>query len=170
MMPAGLWQSRPWAPSPWTGANMKNWMRASSITRTASTLSTCPPTLMSRKRAWISHSNVSPMAGSSQVLAGVVLGDSAMVTRVRTSVEDGVAVVTLDGDDDLNLFSSATAGELGATLARLDGDEDVRVVVLTGAGRAFCAGADLAAGSGAFEERDSFSASPVRPAPAELST
>lgn len=93
-----------------------------------------------------------------------------MVTRVRTRVEDGVAVVTLDGDDDLNLFSSATAGELGATLARLDADDDVRVVVLTGAGRAFCAGADLAAGSGAFEERASFSASPVRPAPPELST
>jgi enoyl-CoA hydratase/carnithine racemase len=85
------------------------------------------------------------------------------------SIDDGVAVVTLDGDDDLNLFSGATAADLGNALAACQADDDVRVVVLTGAGRAFCAGADLAAGSGAFDERDdNFSASPVRPAPMQL--
>jgi enoyl-CoA hydratase/carnithine racemase len=92
-----------------------------------------------------------------------------MATAVRTSVEDGTAVVTLDGGDDLNLFSRATAADLGDALGDLDGDDRVRVVVLTGAGRAFCAGADLAAGSGAFAGSADFSASPVRPAPWELS-
>ena len=92
-----------------------------------------------------------------------------MATTVRTNVEDGVAVLTLDGGDDLNLFSGATAADLGAALAACAADDDVRVVVLTGAGTAFCAGADLAEGSGAFDERGAtFSASPVRPAPMEV--
>lgn len=89
---------------------------------------------------------------------------------MRTSVEDGVAVLTLDGGDDLNLFSGPTATELGRALARCDADDAVRVIVLTGAGRSFCAGADLAAGSGAFAERAEFSASPVDPAPMRLDT
>jgi enoyl-CoA hydratase/carnithine racemase len=80
-----------------------------------------------------------------------------------------VAVLTLDGGDDLNLFASTTAAELGAALASCEADDEVRVIVLTGAGAAFCAGADLAAGSGAFEPGAEFSASPVRPAPTELS-
>ncbi|RNL78298.1 enoyl-CoA hydratase/isomerase family protein [Nocardioides marmorisolisilvae] len=91
-----------------------------------------------------------------------------MATSVRTSTEDGVAVLTLDGGDDLNLFSGATAVELGDALAEVAADDDVRVVVLTGAGRAFCAGADLAAGSGTFDAHDAFSASPVTPAPMEV--
>src|SRR5690348_16647172 len=134
-MPLGLRLSRPGCSPSRTGANMKNWMRASSITRTASTLSTWPPTLMSRNRAWIWHSNFSPgMPGSLQSRCHT----RPVGTAVRTSVEDGVAVLTLDGGgDDLNLFSGATAAELGAALAGCAADPDVRVVVLTGAGRAF---------------------------------
>lgn len=94
-----------------------------------------------------------------------------MATEVTVAVEDGVAVVTLDGGDGLNLFSGGTAKALGEVLGRCDQDDDVRAIVITGAGRSFCAGADLAVGSGAFDERDSaFSASPVRPSPRELST
>lgn len=94
-----------------------------------------------------------------------------MGTDVTLAVADGVAVVTLDGGDDLNLFSGAAAAALGEVLAACDADDDIRVVVLTGAGSAFCAGADLAAGSGAFDARDdAFSATPVRPSPLELST
>jgi enoyl-CoA hydratase/carnithine racemase len=84
-------------------------------------------------------------------------------------LQDGVAVLTLDGGDGLNLFSGATAAALGEALATCAGDDAVRVVVLTGAGNAFCAGADLAAGSAAFVERDAtFSASPVQPAPLQI--
>lgn len=94
-----------------------------------------------------------------------------MSTEVILAVTDGVAVVTLDGGDDLNMFSGATATALGEVLGACDADDDIRVVVLTGAGGAFCAGADLAAGSGAFDARGStFSATPVRPSPWELST
>lgn len=88
-----------------------------------------------------------------------------MSTEVTLDVDaDGVALITLDGGDDLNLFSSATGRALSAALRSCDEDDAVRVVVLTGAGSAFCAGADLSSGSGAFDEPGAeFSASPVDP-------
>ncbi len=94
-----------------------------------------------------------------------------MATEVTLTVEGGVALVVLDGGDGLNLFSAGTAAALGEVLDRCDHDDDVRAIVITGSGRSFCAGADLAAGSGSFDDPgESFSASPVRPAPGELST
>ena len=88
-----------------------------------------------------------------------------MTTEVTLTVDaDGVALITLDGGDDLNLFSSATGRALGAAFRTCDTDDAVRAVVLTGAGSAFCAGADLSHGSGAFAEPGAdFSASPVQP-------
>jgi enoyl-CoA hydratase/carnithine racemase len=64
-------------------------------------------------------------------------------------VADGVATVTLHRPDRLNTFTLTMAGELAAVAAAADTDEAVRVVVVTGAGRAFCAGADLGGGPGA---------------------
>jgi 1,4-dihydroxy-2-naphthoyl-CoA synthase len=59
------------------------------------------------------------------------------VTAVRTEVtKDGVAVLTLDGADRLNVFSAQTAADLGAAYRRCDTDDSVRAVVVTGAGRA----------------------------------
>lgn len=86
-----------------------------------------------------------------------------VVTHVRTDVSDGVAVLTLDGEATLNAFSSATARELGAAYAACDADDAVRVVVLTGQGRAFCAGADLTEGAASFVPGEEFSASPIQP-------
>ncbi len=87
-----------------------------------------------------------------------------MTTEVSLAVDDGVALVTLVGADGLNLFSRSTGRALGDVLRACDEDDAVRVVVLTGAGRAFCAGADLGSGSRAFDEPDwEFSASPVQP-------
>ena len=63
---------------------------------------------------------------------------------VRTELSDGVAVVTLDRAAVLNSFNRPMARELQAELDRLAADRDVRALVLTGAGRAFCAGQDLA--------------------------
>ena len=86
-------------------------------------------------------------------------------TTVRLEVDDtGVAVLTLDGPDHLNAFSGETARALGDAYRRCDGDDAIRAVVLTGAGRAFCAGADMSAQAGAFDSPDAgFSASPVQP-------
>lgn len=85
---------------------------------------------------------------------------------VRVDIDGGVAVVTLDRPDILNVFSGDMGHHLGAAYARCDADDDVRAVVLTGAGRAFCAGADMnpsADSFGAPREPREFTASPVRP-------
>ena len=65
---------------------------------------------------------------------------------IRTDIADGVLTITLDRPDRLNAFTPRMRDELIAAFDLADGDDDVRVVIVTGAGRAFCAGADLQAG------------------------
>jgi enoyl-CoA hydratase/carnithine racemase len=55
----------------------------------------------------------------------------------------GIATLTMNAPDRLNALSDAMLAALGAAFAALEGDRSVRVVVLRGAGRAFCAGHDL---------------------------
>lgn len=90
-------------------------------------------------------------------------------SAVLVDVDDGVATITLNRPDVLNVFSGGMGEQLGATFASLDADDDVRAIVLTGAGRAFCAGADMAPSSGSFAASgaaaSTFSSSPVTPAP-----
>ncbi len=59
------------------------------------------------------------------------------------AVRDGVAVITLNRPSALNAVNAALSTAVGEGLERAVADEDVRVVVITGTGRAFCAGADL---------------------------
>jgi 2-(1,2-epoxy-1,2-dihydrophenyl)acetyl-CoA isomerase len=58
--------------------------------------------------------------------------------------KDGVATLTLNRPDKLNAFNRQLSGELVAALGTLAKDDAVRAILLTGAGRAFCAGQDLA--------------------------
>lgn len=74
--------------------------------------------------------------------------------HVRFECRDGIALITLNRPEQLNAFSGRMGRELGAAYRRCDADDAVRAVVLTGAGRAFCAGADLAAGGDSFARRD----------------
>ena len=67
------------------------------------------------------------------------------------AVDDGVATLTLNRPDKLNAFTAQMRDELIAALDLTDADDAVRAVVITGAGRAFCAGADLAAGGNTFD-------------------
>ena len=62
---------------------------------------------------------------------------------VRYDVTDGVATVLLDRPETLNSMNDGLMLDIQAAMARVDSDTNVGVVVLTGAGRAFCAGADL---------------------------
>lgn len=62
---------------------------------------------------------------------------------VQYEVEDGVATITLDRPETLNSMNDGLMLDIQAAMRRVDSDEVVGVVVLTGAGRAFCAGADL---------------------------
>jgi 2-(1,2-epoxy-1,2-dihydrophenyl)acetyl-CoA isomerase len=62
---------------------------------------------------------------------------------IQYSVENGIAVLTLNRPDRLNSFTQAMHGEVRDALDKLQADKSVRVLVLTGAGRGFCAGQDL---------------------------
>lgn len=88
-----------------------------------------------------------------------------MPTNVLLEVDaDGVALITLSGEATLNAFSGHTAAQLGAAYARCDADDGIRAVVITGAGRAFCSGADLTEAAASFgPPGDDFSASPIQP-------
>jgi enoyl-CoA hydratase/carnithine racemase len=63
--------------------------------------------------------------------------------KVTYEVAAGVATITLNDPEKRNMLSAEMMSELVAAMRRAKGDEEVRAVVLTGAGKAFCAGADL---------------------------
>ncbi|MDY7099555.1 MAG: enoyl-CoA hydratase-related protein [Actinomycetota bacterium] len=73
---------------------------------------------------------------------------------VLVDVVDQIATVTLNRPDRMNAWNDELAAGLSEAMVRCDEDPDVRVVILTGAGRAFCAGADLQRGGDTFDRRD----------------
>ncbi|MEW6078821.1 MAG: enoyl-CoA hydratase-related protein [Thermodesulfobacteriota bacterium] len=68
-------------------------------------------------------------------------------------IRSGVAVITLNRPDRLNAWNDRMAMDISDALAACDGDDDVRAVVITGSGRAFCAGADFFSGDKAEFEK-----------------
>ena len=66
-------------------------------------------------------------------------------------VDGPAAVITLNRPDKLNAYTADMGAEMTEALRAADADDAVRAVILTGAGRAFCAGADISAGAGAFD-------------------
>jgi enoyl-CoA hydratase/carnithine racemase len=77
--------------------------------------------------------------------------DMGECSEIRYEVADGVATITLNRPDRLNAFNVPMARGLIAAFDASDADDDVRAVLITGAGRGFCAGADLALGTGTFD-------------------
>jgi enoyl-CoA hydratase/carnithine racemase len=73
---------------------------------------------------------------------------------IRYEVADHVLTITLDRPDRLNAFTPTMGRELIEAIDRAEADDDVRAVVVTGAGRGFCAGADLEAGGSTFDWRE----------------
>ncbi|MBV8386178.1 MAG: crotonase/enoyl-CoA hydratase family protein [Acidimicrobiia bacterium] len=69
-------------------------------------------------------------------------------------VDGPVLTITLNRPDKLNAFTFTMMRELIDAFDNADADDDVRAVIVTGAGRGFCAGADLAAGDSTFDYRD----------------
>ncbi len=80
---------------------------------------------------------------------------------IRYEVADGVLTITLNRPDRLNAFTETMMNELLAAFDASDADDDVRAVIVTGAGRGFCAGADLAKGGDTFDWRERAAAGDV---------
>jgi enoyl-CoA hydratase/carnithine racemase len=74
--------------------------------------------------------------------------------QIRYEVADSVLTITLNRPDRLNAFTPTMLAELLDAFDRADADDDVRAVIVTGAGRGFCAGADLEAGGSTFDYRE----------------
>ena len=72
-------------------------------------------------------------------------------SEILLEVADGVALVTLNRPERLNAYTSTMGRELSEAFATCDADDAVRAIIVTGAGRAFCAGADLARGGETFD-------------------
>ncbi len=72
-------------------------------------------------------------------------------TTIATELSDRILTITLDRPDRLNAFTVPMQRELCAAIDQVDADPEVRVVVITGRGRGFCAGADLASGADTFD-------------------
>ena len=76
--------------------------------------------------------------------------DTDAFEHIAYDVADHVATITLNRPDKLNAFTATMALEMLAAFDVIDADDDVRAVIVTGAGRGFCAGADLSGGGDTF--------------------
>ncbi len=82
--------------------------------------------------------------------------------QIMTETSDGVLTITLNRPERLNAWTAQMGWELRAAFDYADADDEVRAIIVTGAGRGFCAGADLASGGDTFDYRKHKSAGPAR--------
>ncbi len=82
-------------------------------------------------------------------------------TQILYDVDDRVATITLNRPDKLNAFTGTMMREMIAAFDRADADDGVRAVIVTGSGRAYCAGADLSGGGETFASGGSDVVTPV---------
>src|ERR1700730_17019350 len=94
-----------------------------------------------------------------------------MSSDVAVDVNAGVAVITLTRPEHLNAYTAEMGALLSAAYRDCDDNDNVRAIVVTGAGRAFCAGADFSGSASPFApppDDSASSASPIDPAAFEL--
>jgi len=73
--------------------------------------------------------------------------------QITTNLAERVLTITLNRPDRLNAWTARMGSELTEAFDRADADDEVRAIIVTGAGRGFCAGADLASGGETFDYR-----------------
>ena len=85
--------------------------------------------------------------------------------QIKYEIEDNILTITLNRPDKMNAFTHVMMNELIAAFDAADADDNVRAIIVTGAGRAFCAGADLSEGGATFDRaaRPDRKTAPLRP-------
>jgi enoyl-CoA hydratase/carnithine racemase len=73
--------------------------------------------------------------------------------QILTDLSDSILTITLNRPERLNAWTAQMGHELRAAFDEADADDEVRAIIVTGAGRGFCAGADLAGGGDTFDYR-----------------
>ena len=71
--------------------------------------------------------------------------------HVSCETDGALLIVTLNRPDKLNAYTGQMGAEITDAFQRADSDDDVRAVIVTGSGRAFCAGADVSGGAASFD-------------------
>lgn len=84
-------------------------------------------------------------------------------TTILLAISNGTATVTLNRPEHMNAWNAVMSAELSEAMRRCDADDDVRVVIVTGNGRAFCAGADLSKGGDSFSAQAAASVERAQP-------
>lgn len=78
-----------------------------------------------------------------------------MYETIKTELQDGILTLTLNRPDNMNAYTEKMNEELLHFYREVNGDDSVRVIVVTGSGRAFCAGMDLSEGGSTFSSEQS---------------
>src|ERR1700748_3785453 len=71
--------------------------------------------------------------------------------HINCETDGALLIVTLNRPDKLNAYTGQMGAELTEAFNRADSDDDIRAIIVTGAGRAFCAGADVSGGAASFD-------------------
>ncbi len=90
-----------------------------------------------------------------------------MSEHLTVEIDSGVAVLTLNRPEHFNAYTAEMGTLLSRAYRECDEDDDVRAIVVTGAGHAFCVGADFSGDTSPFEapaDDGTFTASPITPA------
>ncbi|GGC80112.1 crotonase/enoyl-CoA hydratase family protein [Chelatococcus reniformis] len=82
-------------------------------------------------------------------------------STIQTELSDGILTLTLNRPDRLNAFTGEMMYEMIDAFDKSDADDAVKAVIVTGAGRGFCAGADLAAGGATFDRNSRADREPI---------
>ena len=76
---------------------------------------------------------------------------TAAYSHITCEIDDSILVITLNRPDKLNAYTGAMGSEIEAAFRKADVDDNVRAIIVTGSGRAFCAGADVSGGAASFD-------------------
>src|SRR5579871_6815953 len=79
--------------------------------------------------------------------------DAMSYEHIKYELDGSILTITLNRPDKLNAYTAIMGQEIEDAFLRADEDDAVRVIIVTGAGRGFCAGADISGGANAFDTK-----------------